>query len=138
MGRIGNFGKLIVFETSDSRILNFTDYQRTISANWAKHERIGKKAAVRIPQPRTDDRTIQGRTERTAWSEAMENIPRNHKSSATGKSGETGHRKPCRRVEQVEDHTGYPVKPCCYGYWGNPEDGCQSFIGRISVGRAAE
>ena len=27
MGRIGNFGKLIVFETSDSRILNFTDYQ---------------------------------------------------------------------------------------------------------------
>ena len=43
MGRIGNFGKLIVFETSDSRILNFTDYQRTISANWAKHERIGKK-----------------------------------------------------------------------------------------------
>ena len=30
MGRIGNFGKLIVFETSDSRILNFTDYQRTI------------------------------------------------------------------------------------------------------------
>ena len=32
MGRIGNFGKLIVFETSDSRILNFTDYQRTISA----------------------------------------------------------------------------------------------------------
>lgn len=30
------------------------------------------------------------------------------------------------------------VKPYCYGYWGNPEDGCQSFIGRISVGRAAE
>ena len=30
MGRIGNFGKLIVFETSDSRILNFTDYQRMI------------------------------------------------------------------------------------------------------------
>ena len=40
MGRIGNFGKLIVFETSDSRILNFTDYQRTISANWAKHRNV--------------------------------------------------------------------------------------------------
>ena len=38
----------------------------------------------------------------------------------------------------LEDHAGNPVKPCCYGYWGNPEDGCQSFIGRISVGRAAE
>ena len=97
MGRIGNFGKLIVFETSDSRILNFTDYQRTISANWAKHERI-EKTAVRIPQPGTDDRTIQGRTERTARSEAVENIPRNHKSSAAGKGGETGHRKPCRRL----------------------------------------
>ena len=51
MGRIGNFGKLIVFETSDSRILNFTDYQRTISANWAKHERIGKKPQSEFLNP---------------------------------------------------------------------------------------
>ena len=48
MGRIGNFGKLIVFETSDSRILNFTDYQRTISANWAKHERIPELMTVQF------------------------------------------------------------------------------------------
>ena len=41
------------------------------------------------------------------------------------------------RAPKIE-FEGYPVKPCCYGYWGNPEDGCQSFIGRISVGRAAE
>ena len=44
-------GKLIVFETSDSRILNFTDYQRTISANWAKHERIGKKPQSEFLNP---------------------------------------------------------------------------------------
>ena len=73
MGRIGNFGKLIVFETSDSRILNFTDYQRTISANWAKHERIGKKPQSEFLNPEL--MTVQGRAERTARSEAVENIP---------------------------------------------------------------
>ena len=40
---IGNFGKLIVFETNDSRILNFNNFQRTVTGNWAAHERIGKK-----------------------------------------------------------------------------------------------
>lgn len=44
MAKIGNFGKLIVFETSDSKILNFNDFQRTVSGNWGTHERIGKKA----------------------------------------------------------------------------------------------
>lgn len=43
MAQIGNFGKLIVFETSDSKILNFNDFQKTVSARWGKHERIGKK-----------------------------------------------------------------------------------------------
>ena len=43
MAQIGNFGKLIVFETSDSKVLNFNNFQKTVSANWGKHERIGKK-----------------------------------------------------------------------------------------------
>lgn len=43
MARIGNFGKLIVFETSDSKVLNFNNFNKTVSANWGKHERIGKK-----------------------------------------------------------------------------------------------
>lgn len=51
MARIGNFGKLIVFETSDRRILNFTDYQRTITANWTSHERIGKKPQSEFLNP---------------------------------------------------------------------------------------
>lgn len=51
MGRIGSFGKLIVFETSDRKILNFTDYQRTISANWTSHERIGKKPQSEFLNP---------------------------------------------------------------------------------------
>jgi hypothetical protein len=43
MGKIGNFGKLITFETSDSKILNFNDFQKTVSGNWGTHERIGLK-----------------------------------------------------------------------------------------------
>ena len=98
MGRIGNFGKLIVFETSDSRILNFTDYQRTISANWAKHERIGKKPQSEFLNPEL--MTVQFKVVLNAQHgvKPVENIPRNHKSSAAGKGGETGHRKPCRRL----------------------------------------
>lgn len=29
MAKIGNFGKLITFETSDAKVLNFNDFQRT-------------------------------------------------------------------------------------------------------------
>ena len=126
MGRIGNFGKLIVFETSDSRILNFTDYQRTISANWAKHERIGKKPQSEFLNPEL--MTVQFKVVLNAQ-HGVKPWKTFHEITKAVQQG---------RVEQVEDHTGYPVKPCCYGYWGNPEDGCQSFIGRISVGRAAE
>lgn len=43
MGKIGNFGKLIVFETSDAKILNFNNFQKTVSGNWGTHDRIGKK-----------------------------------------------------------------------------------------------
>lgn len=43
MGRIGNFGKYIVFETSDERVLNFTGFTRSTSASWATHERMKKK-----------------------------------------------------------------------------------------------
>ncbi len=43
MAKIGNFGKLITFETSDARVLNFTGFQKTVSGNWTLHERIGKK-----------------------------------------------------------------------------------------------
>lgn len=44
MGKIGNFGKLIVFETSDQKILTFNDFQKTVKGSWANHERFGKKS----------------------------------------------------------------------------------------------
>ncbi len=44
MSRIGNLGKTIVFSTSDKKILNFKDFQQTVSGRWAVHERILKRA----------------------------------------------------------------------------------------------
>ncbi|BBF42012.1 hypothetical protein lbkm_0694 [Lachnospiraceae bacterium KM106-2] len=41
--RIGNWGKDIVFETSDKKILTFNDFNQKVSARWSNHERIGKK-----------------------------------------------------------------------------------------------
>ena len=51
MAQIGNFGKLIVFETSDSKVLNFNNFQKTVSANWGQHERIGKKPLSEFLNP---------------------------------------------------------------------------------------
>lgn len=51
MAKIGNFGKLIIFETSDAKVLNFNDFQRTVSANWTEHERIGKKPKSEFLNP---------------------------------------------------------------------------------------
>lgn len=43
MGLVGNFGSSIVFETSDQRILTFSDMSRKISGKYAKHSVIGQK-----------------------------------------------------------------------------------------------
>ncbi len=58
MARIGNFGKLIIFETSDKKILNFNSFQRTISGNWATHERIGKKPKSEFLNPNLQSLTF--------------------------------------------------------------------------------
>ena len=44
MATIGNIGKAIIFSTSDKKILNFSDFQQTVSGRWALHERILKKS----------------------------------------------------------------------------------------------
>lgn len=56
MGQIGNFGKSIIFSTSDSRILNFRDFQQTISGRWASHDRILQKPKSEFLGP--DNRKI--------------------------------------------------------------------------------
>lgn len=43
MAQIGNLGKKIIFSTSDKKILNFNDFQQSVSGKWAVHERIQKK-----------------------------------------------------------------------------------------------
>ena len=44
----------IVFETSDSRILNFTGFTRDVSSRYAQHEVIGKKPATEYLGPNLD------------------------------------------------------------------------------------
>lgn len=50
---IGYYGD-IVFETSDSRILTFSDFQRNTASRWAKHEVIGKKPTSEFIGPDLD------------------------------------------------------------------------------------
>lgn len=50
---IGFYGD-IVFETSDSRILNFSDFTRSASSRWANHEVIQKKPASEFLGPNLD------------------------------------------------------------------------------------
>lgn len=40
---IGNFGSLITFETSDTRIVSPENLKREVAGRWASHSRIGKK-----------------------------------------------------------------------------------------------
>ncbi len=41
--QIGNIGKKIIFETSDSRILTYSKFNKTVKGRWAKHEVIMQK-----------------------------------------------------------------------------------------------
>lgn len=41
---LGNLGGKIVFETSNSKVLNFTGFTKNVSGNWATHSRILGKA----------------------------------------------------------------------------------------------
>lgn len=49
--QIGNIGKRIVFETSDSRILTFTGFNKTVKGRWAKHEVIMQKPRAEFLGP---------------------------------------------------------------------------------------
>lgn len=51
MGQIGNWGNNIVFETSDQRILTFSDMKQKISGEWAVHKIIGQKARSEFKGP---------------------------------------------------------------------------------------
>jgi phage protein U len=47
---IGYFGP-IIFETSDSRILNFNDFSHSASASYEKHQIIGQKPRSEFSNP---------------------------------------------------------------------------------------
>lgn len=51
MGKIGNFGNSIVFETSDRRILTFSGFTQKVSAQWSSHKIIGQKSRSEFNGP---------------------------------------------------------------------------------------
>jgi len=55
---IGYFGKDIIFETSDERILTFTDFNRDTASRFAMHEVIGKKPTTEFVGPGLDTITF--------------------------------------------------------------------------------
>ena len=55
---IGYFGD-IVFQTSNKKILTFTDFKRTIGANFSEHDRIGKKSRLEFNAPENEETTFK-------------------------------------------------------------------------------
>lgn len=51
MATIGSWGSTLVFSTSDSRILTFSNFSRTVSSVWTSHSRIGKKDRTEFIRP---------------------------------------------------------------------------------------
>lgn len=43
MAKVGNLGKLIVFEVSSDKVLTFRNMSQAISGRWTTHETINKK-----------------------------------------------------------------------------------------------
>lgn len=58
MAKIGKLGNLVTFRTSDTRILNFQNYQREISGRWTKHNRIGKRPKAEFLGPEQGEVTF--------------------------------------------------------------------------------
>ena len=48
---VGNIGRSVVFETSDSRILTFQNFTQIIKGRWASHTRTGEKPARQFLGP---------------------------------------------------------------------------------------
>lgn len=51
MGRIGNFGNHIIFETSDRKILTFSGFAQKVSAQWSSHNIIGQRSRSEFNGP---------------------------------------------------------------------------------------
>lgn len=55
---IGSFGSLITFETSDKKILTFSELKRTGESRWKDHDRIGKRPRSQFLGPGLDKFTM--------------------------------------------------------------------------------
>lgn len=59
MAKIGNFGKSLIFETSDKKILQPKGLKREVSGRWAVHSRIGKRPLKQFLGPEADSVTFR-------------------------------------------------------------------------------
>ena len=56
MAEIGHFGKQIVFEVSDKKVLTLKDFSQKVTGVWSSHKTIGKKPKKEFNGP--DSRRI--------------------------------------------------------------------------------
>lgn len=56
--QIGNWGKTIVFKTSDKRILTFQNFNRQVTGKWTKHTAIKKMPRTEFIGPEQDKVTF--------------------------------------------------------------------------------
>lgn len=59
MGKIGNFGKAIVFEVNADKILAPKNFRRTVSGRWKQHNLVAKKKPkMEFVGPEMDEITL--------------------------------------------------------------------------------
>lgn len=58
MGRIGNFGKEIVFEVNANKILTPNGIKRTVGGRWENHNVVGEKPKMEFIGADTDETTM--------------------------------------------------------------------------------
>lgn len=51
MATVGSWGNTLIFSVSDSRVLTFNDFSRTVSSSWSKHSRVGQKDRPEFLRP---------------------------------------------------------------------------------------
>jgi len=59
MAEIGSFGSSIIFQTSDSKILSFNNFKRTVQSKWAEHSGIGTTPASEYVGPGLDTISLE-------------------------------------------------------------------------------
>lgn len=58
MGKIGNFGKTIVFEINANKVLTPKNVKRSVSARWKQHDIVARKPKMEFAGPDMDETSM--------------------------------------------------------------------------------